>query len=59
VDVYVVILSLPERPRESIPVIYRGGKHVIIDRPEIRLSIDGEGGEPLGTSPEGQRNETA
>jgi len=40
VDVYVVVLSLPERQGESIPVIYRGGKQVVIDRSEVRMVID-------------------
>jgi len=44
VDVYVVVLSLPERQGESTPVIYRGGKQVVIDRSEVRVVIDNERG---------------
>lgn len=45
-DVYVVHVLAAGQSAESIPVIYRGGEQVVLDRPELRLTIDEGRSEP-------------
>jgi len=39
VDVYLILLKMGDQPEEHIPVIYSGGDQVVVDCPEIVISI--------------------
>ena len=39
VDVYLILLKIGDQPEENIPVIYSGGDQVVVDCPEIVISI--------------------
>ena len=40
VDVYLIYVKIGDQPEENIPVIYSGGDKVVVDRPEIHISIN-------------------
>jgi hypothetical protein len=39
VDVYLIHVKVGDQPEEYIPVVYSGGHKVVVDRPEIHISI--------------------
>jgi outer membrane lipoprotein-sorting protein len=39
VDVYVISVKIGDQPEENIPVIYSGGEKIVVNRPEIQLSL--------------------
>ena len=39
-DVYVFNLTQPGKPTEALPFIYKGGRQVVVDRPQIQVIID-------------------
>jgi len=39
VDVYLIHVKIGDQPEENIPIIYSGGNVVVVDRPEIHISI--------------------
>ena len=40
VDVYLISLRIGDQPEENISVIYSGGDKIVVDRPEIQISIN-------------------
>ena len=45
-DVYTVMITGEKTETETIPVIYRGGRLVIVDRPNLRVVLSQKDSEP-------------
>ena len=39
-DAYLIHLRMHDASEEEFPVVYRGGRLVVVDRPEVRIMID-------------------
>ena len=51
VDVYVISVKIGDQPEENIPVVYSGGNKVVVDRPEVQVSLRVEGHQPKASPP--------